>query len=584
MKLKSKAALAVALVLAAPLAACTTGGNTPDAVVEEFPTSWDKEITVDVFDSLANFQGIQEGWFAKIIKDKFNIKLNIIAPNVAGGGDTLYNTRVSAGDLGDLIVVNRGTQTDELIEGGLVMDMANYVPAMDNLAKYELALEHSNEGKDGTYMVPTSLSSIQPDQPSEGLDPTFGPYVRWDYYSELGYPEVGTLEDLLPLLKDMQDAHPTTADGKPIYGLSLFKDWDGNMMVMAKQPACFYGFDEMGFVLAQADGSEYQSIIDDDSAYVRSLKFFYEANQMGLVDPESTTQNYDTMYAKYVAGQVLFSPWPWLGQAAFNTDEHLQAGQGFQILPMQDQRIFSYGAEAYGAKVSWMIGSKAEDPERMAAFIDWLYSPEGAYANASQTGGSTGPEGMTWEVNGDGEPELTELGKQIFLTGDADIPEEFGGGKWKAGGSALNTTAILPADIDPATGFPYSYTFWPTWQAATVNPLKDDWSSHMDDATSTMEYLKSNDMVTVAPGAGYAAPADSSEIETLRNQVKAIIVQYSWQMSFAANQAEFDSLLAEMQEKAIGLGYDKVYEFDLENAKAQQEARVDVVKAFEDKE
>jgi multiple sugar transport system substrate-binding protein/putative aldouronate transport system substrate-binding protein len=53
-------------------------------------------------------------------------------------------------------------------------------------------------------------------------------------------------------------------------------------------------------------------------------------------------------------------------------------------------------------------------------------------------------------------------------------------------------------------------------------------------------------------------------------------------MSFAADEAEFESLLAEMQEKAIGLGYEKVYEFDLENAKAQNEARVAVVEAFED--
>lgn len=42
-------------------------------------------ITVDVFDAQANFQGIQSGWFAKVVKDRFNMELNIIAPNVAGG-------------------------------------------------------------------------------------------------------------------------------------------------------------------------------------------------------------------------------------------------------------------------------------------------------------------------------------------------------------------------------------------------------------------------------------------------------------------------------------------------------------------
>ena len=40
-------------------------------------------MTVEVFDSLASSQGLQKsGWFAKIVKDKFNIKLNIIAPAI----------------------------------------------------------------------------------------------------------------------------------------------------------------------------------------------------------------------------------------------------------------------------------------------------------------------------------------------------------------------------------------------------------------------------------------------------------------------------------------------------------------------
>ena len=32
---------------------------------------------------------------------------------------------------------------------------------------------------------------------------------------------------------------------------------------------------------------------------------------LGILDPESTTQNYDTLYSKMQAGQVLFSFWPW---------------------------------------------------------------------------------------------------------------------------------------------------------------------------------------------------------------------------------------------------------------------------------
>ena len=37
-----------------------------------------------------------------------------------------------------------------------------------------------------------------------------------------------------------------------------------------------------GFVLVKADSSDYQSIIEPDSLYMRVLKLYFDANQMGL--------------------------------------------------------------------------------------------------------------------------------------------------------------------------------------------------------------------------------------------------------------------------------------------------------------
>lgn len=580
---KAAAVLLVPLVGALSLTACTGPGTeeeTAEAVSIDQDWSQADPITVDVFDGLANYMGTQSGWFAKVVKDKFNMELNIIAPNVAGGGDTLYNTRVAGGDLGDLVVVDKGEKLDELVEGGLVLDASPYVDSMTNVAAFDAAVDKLNEGKDGVYGFPTSVSSIKPTEPSEGLEPTFGPYLRWDLYKEAGYPEIGTLEDLLPVLKEMQDAHPEADNGQKAYAVSLFKDWDGNMMVMGKQPTTLYGYDEMGFVLAKADGSDYQSIVDSDSEYVRALKFYYEANQMGLVDPESTTQNYDTMFSKYQNGQVLLSWWPWLGQSAYNTEQNMAEGKGFELVPMADQQIFSYGAEVYGGKQVLAIGADAEDPARLAAFIDWLYSPEGVTMNGSQTGASAGPQDLTWEIGENGEPALTEFGTQVFLGGGADVPAEWGGGSYTDGVSTLNVSTVLPKDVDPNTGFPYNYTFWPSYQEKVANPLTEDWSSRMGDAASTMEYLQSNDQLLVAPGSSFTAPADTSEVETIRSQVKASIVEHSWKMVFAKDDAEFDALLASMQETVEGLGYQTVLDFDMANAQAQNDARVAVAKEF----
>ncbi|MHC5248651.1 type 2 periplasmic-binding domain-containing protein [Enterococcus sp. LJL90] len=541
----------------------------------------EETITIDVYDGLANYMGIQEGWFAKLVKDKFNMELNIIAPNVAGNGDTLYQTRTAAGDLGDLVIVDNGQQYNELVQASLLKDASEYYDSMENVQRFDTAVQHLNVGQDGLYGFPTSVSTLSPTTPSEGLDLNYGAYLRWDLYAEQGYPEISTLEDFLPVMKQMQDANATTESGKKVYGFSLFADWDGNLMNAGKQLAALYGYDELGFVLAKADGSDYQGILDSDSEYIRALKFYYEANQLGLVDPESTTQNYDTLYAKFQEGQVLFSWWPWLGQAAYNTTTNLNEGKGYMLVPIQDQKIFSYGAELYGGKQFIGIGSNAEDPERIAEFIDWLYSPEGVLSNSSQTSGSSGPEGLTWELV-DGVPTLTDFGKEALLDGNADVPEEYGGGTYKDGVSALNVNTVLPIDINPETGYSYAYTMWDSYQEENTNSVKEDWSSHMGDAQTTVDYLEANDQILVAPGASYVAPEDSSDISALRNQVASTVKEYSWRMVFAKDEAEFNSLLKELQDTAEGLGYSQVLEFDMTNAQQQNDDRIAVVEEFEE--
>lgn len=421
--------------------------------------NYEEFITVDVYDEFANYQGVQSGWFAKIVKDKFNMELNIIAPNVAGGGQTLYQTRSAAGELGDLVLVNTSNgKLNDLVSSGLIMDCTDLMDGKDIVENYGEAIDVTNEGlpEEGMFAFPNSVSTDAATESSEGLEPTFGPYIRWDYYKELGYPKMENMDDFLDVLEDMQKLAREKEGSDDIYAISLFKDWDDNMMNNAKQPACMYGYDEVGFVLSKADGTEEQSILDDDSIYMDVLDFFYEANQRGLVDPDSTTQNFDTWSTKYTDGKVLYCPWPWVGQN-YNTAENKAAGKGFMLAPVEDMQIFSYGSCPEGNSTQVIaIGSNAEDPQRMADFIDWLYSPEGIELNG-QTSGAAGIKGLTWDMNEDGKPELTDFGKQALPMNPVDVDEEYGGGNWKDGVSALNFKPVNLEDIDPNTGVPYNW-------------------------------------------------------------------------------------------------------------------------------
>lgn len=547
---------------------CSNSESSPDK-------KYDEPLVIDVFDSLANFQGLQSGWFAKIIKDKFNIELNIIAPNVTGGGDTLYQSLVATGSIGDLIIsTTEDGSMQTLIDKGIVLDMSAYLKDKALLKNYNDAIMTLNNSftQDGIYAIPSEISLQPATTPSEGLDLTFGAYLRWDLYKELGYPEIDTLESLLPVLKKMQELSPVTEDGYPVYGFSFFKDWDGNLMNAAKQPACFYGYDEIGFVLAKADGSDFQSIIDPDSLYCRVLRFFYEANQLGLVDPDSYTQNYFETFEKFQQGRILFSPWPWLGQSAYNTEANISEGRGFMPVSVKDSQIFSYGCNRLGNQRTVIsVGAQTKDPERMVDFIDWLYSPEGIRINGAQpNSGAAGPRGLTWDYSEDG-PYLTEFGKKAFLTPATPVPEEWGGGTWENGVSMLNFTSVAITDPDD-NGYPYKYTLWDSYAELNTSPLYQDWSNHMN-ASSTIEYLIKNNQILVAPGCDYVQPPSGNEIATLRAQCREIIVNYSWQLIFAKDDSEFEQLMSEMYDIAMALGYETVLAFDMQSALDQDAVR-----------
>ncbi|MBO3091138.1 ABC transporter substrate-binding protein [Schleiferilactobacillus harbinensis] len=582
MKKKLGLALAAALAIGLVLAGC---GKKESSAVDTKDDG--KMMTVTVYDDLANYQGTQGGWFGKLVKDKFNMKLNIIAPNVAGGGSTLFDTRSAAGNLGDLIITGSGSgRAKRLIKSGLIVDMTPYAKNMKYITKYKAATEELNkiaDQKSGIWGVPSGVSTASPTEPSEGNDPTFGPYIRWDLYKQVGYPKLKTLSDLLPVLKEMQDKARQQTGDKKIYAMSLFKDWDGNMMNNAKQPTTFYGYDEMGFVLAKADGSDYQSITQSNGEYEKALQFFNKANQMGLVDPESSTQNYDTMYAKYQQGKVLFSFWPWLGQAAYNTDKNKEAGRGFEIAPVQDMKIFSYGATPNGGSTFIAVGSKAKNKARLVKFINWLYSPEGVYASSAQTNGSAGIKGLTWKLV-KGKPTLTDFGNKVFFGGGANVPKNYGGGAYKDGVAALNYPTESVQDIDPNTGYAYNANMWPSTLAKNTTPLDKDWSAHMGGAKTTMDYLKKNNKILVAPGASYVQPDEESQVSTLRGQIKTQIVNSSWKMVYAKSDSEFNSLFKQMQTTVNGLDYAKVLKVDMQNAKDQQKARVAITKEYKNRE
>lgn len=565
----------------APSSAATSEATSEVASSGTAAKTYDEFLTIDVFDNKANYQGIQPGWYAKVVKDKFNMELNIIAPNVAGGNDTLFQTRSAAGELGDLIMIgSEGGRLADCVKADLMYDITDMVSKSQNLINYQAAIDNikSMISSDKVYAIPSECSLSSPLEATDGNDPTFGVYLRWDYYSELGCPEINTFEDVLPVLKQMQDKHPTSDSGQKAYAVSMFKDWDGNTMCLGKNPAALYGYDldQSYFTLINPDGKS-QYVLEDNSLYYRGLKFFFQANQLGILDPDSSTQNYDTFDAKYRDGGVFFDLWPWHCQGAYNTQENKAAGKGFMYVPVKDVTILGRGCNTLGNNYIIGVGSKAEDPQRMVDFIDWLYSPEGIMYASAQTNSTCGPEGLTWEMK-DNEPALTDFGKKVFSGDDkAEMPAEWGGGTYKDGMSQLNYTSVVNKDINPVNNAPYNFMLWSSYLKDNTTPLDKSWQDEMKTLT-TMEYIKSNNQFVVAANNGWIIPQVPTDVDAIRTQCAQIIRDESWKMVFAKDEAEFNALYKGMQETVKGLGVEQVLNWEKTNIVEPLAARYEKAK------
>ncbi|UJF34864.1 type 2 periplasmic-binding domain-containing protein [Paenibacillus hexagrammi] len=574
-KQRSIAAGTIALFLV--LTACSSSGgeqstaapsNTGSEASSASPGA-QPEVTIKVFSMLANYAGDQPGWFAKLMKDKFNAKLNIIASNLAGNQQKIA-TMMASGDLGDLVVFgSNGQDYQDAIKAGLLLDwnkdglLQKYG---QNIMKYAGQAVDANKqqfgGGEHVYGVGHDVGVGT--GPSEGADMTFGPDLRWDLYQKLGSPKIEKFEDYLPLLKKMQEMEPKSDSGKPVYGFSLWSDWDNDFLTLAKVTAQLYGYQEGdGFnpgdlILVSADkANDYQGMLDENSYYMQGLKFYFDANQMGLLDPDSLTQKFSDVQNKMKDGQVLFSLFPWVDNV-YNTPDHTSKNKGFKLVPFENEKIFSYGLSPYGGVRVWAIGSKAKDPARVMQILDWLYSPEGVEE------ANFGPKGLTWDIK-DGKPYVTDFGWKALPANAESVADQYGGGNFKDGMNQINNSTLKISSINPETGEPYDYQIWNSTLNYNADPVTKSWREAMGVLTPKEYFVKTNKIaVNTPPFTGKAPATEPSDIKQKRSEVGKAIKTYSWKMVFAKNESEYNSLKQELLKKAKGLGYDEVVKWELD--------------------
>ena len=537
------------------------GGETTDGGNSEL-----EPMVLEVYSQPANFQGEQIGWTAKLLKEKLNVTLNIIAPQVAGGD--IFAARAASGFLGDLIILDNA-DIQSSIKSGLVVDITEGMKGLTSFEEYKTQLDVYNSSLDGVsegsyYAWPCEMTNTSPTTFSPTI-PGVAPTVPWDYYDEAGAPEMENLSDLVSLLRTIQDNHPTNEAGDPSYGITLWPDWDGTSMENVNQLTKWYGQEVNGSILLGTDGSMVD-LTDDEGAYKRILKFYYEANKAGVVDPDSGTQNWDSVNGKFNSKRA-FLIWNDWQQGFWNTTERGNNGENYMMVPLNDMNVYQPSDPYFGSGRAFACGTT--DPakqERVIMLMDWMSSPEGLEAIHG------GIKGFTYVDAEDGNGFVRTPEGEYALMDNSPVPEEFGGGLYADGMLQVNQWMVAGVATNPNNDTTYSATYWPAEVEKAKTKTTNEWGERFD-AENPVDYLIKNDVMTVVPFVNVNLTPDDTDTALIRSNCGPLVCDASWKMVFAEDEAEFEQIWTDLKEELDGFGWSDLVAFDMEKYQALVDER-----------
>lgn len=533
----------------------------------------DGVIKLDVYSQLANFSGAQTGWSADILRDKLGIELNIIPD-----GDSVFETRMESGNLGDLVVWGADNDKYPLAvknnllfnweEDDLLDTEGEYIKKNmpDALKKNkELTKTITNGASDALYGFGANVALSSKDH--ESFFYTWD--IRWDLYKQLGYPKVKNLDDYRKLLNDMQKINSKDDAGNKVYAVSLWPDWDDAMVMYVKAFAtAYYGYDELALGLYDPKTGTYYDALQDDGPYLEILQWFNKLYQDGLIDPDSMSQTYDQMIEKVQNGGTLFSIFNYSGSLGYNTKEHTSAGKLMYSMKPEDASPIVYGMNTQGGDRIWSIGAKTEYPELCMAILNWLSTPEGRMT------AEYGPKDVCWYYDENGKTQFTDLGRAAKTDISTQMSDGYSG-TFDDGSFKMNNTTWAIDSLNPdSNGETFNYRKWESFATDANSDIEQDWRDKTGAATAD-EYMGSRPY-KLSLGTTYSESTKSDELTVLWTQVAECIKTNSWKAIYAKTDAEYDQIVADMISQAKDYGYDECIAFQENEASLRKAAENEV--------
>lgn len=539
----------------------TTAGQSSEAAME--PAK--EPITIKMH--IGNFNGpsgpAETDFFKTVVKDKFAMSIELIQ-----GGDQNGNklaAMMASNDLPDFLEIGDVQTITNLKKGDFLLPLdelvEKYGPDIKQNAPVMLQFIKDTYGDGKLYFLGRSVG---PDVPVGSWHVGF--YVMWDVFKKAGGQVPETMDGMLDLFKKMQEAYPKNDKGQKAYPLSIWKDWDGNngLSFMTYVLSDMYG-KHIGEYNGSLVFTEYDTatnvarwMYEDDGFYFKGLQWLNKAHKMGLLDPDSITQKFDTAYSKVTDGRRSVAFWGWeAGAWSGNETVSKEPMRGMMPIYAKDSVLTENPDNKAGVQQFYGISAKSQYADRIAELLNYMYSIEG-----NQTIWA-GIEGKDWEIR-DGKINYTPDRQALIKSGkgnDINDPTCWFGG-------------LSDKTMNPVTGERFTSASWSEWIKLNQNDRDKDYSATFGGALNPEDYCRKNLQIVQKDNfKGFTAqPPD--DIKVIQTKMGDVVKQLSWKMVYAKDEAQFNKLKEELVSKVKALGAEKEYEWEkqeLANAKAKAE-------------
>ncbi|MGX1832106.1 extracellular solute-binding protein [Paenibacillus taichungensis] len=315
---------------------------------------------------------------------KENKKIDVVPISSGGVAKNKLSTMIVAGELPDVIWMDRGADVEKLRSEGMLVPFDDYLNKYPNLKKWAgestLELLRSPDGK--LYQFPNWYTT----QPNGNA----GYLVNKKIYEELGSPSLETPEDLYVYLKQVKSKYPDVVPlevGQTAAGVDI--------MVSAFAENRPHTFNSM---IAVPQGDQLVSLFTDP-VYRELLQYMSRLYREKLVTQDAFTQKLEQVEQKVINGKVAIyvasSPTEF-GSKGNNLLKAQDPDAGYIMVwpvhkaELDRNKIFPGDYKQLGWNVS-VITKSAKDPEAIFAFLDWFTGPDG------QRTIMWGPEGLYWD-------------------------------------------------------------------------------------------------------------------------------------------------------------------------------------------